>query len=55
MPLGVICGFNRMKQLLKKHPHTVVADILAEKSTLLIVDDARAKLRRAQPPPGLRP
>jgi len=51
VPLGVICGFNRMKQLLKKHPHTVVADILAEKSTLLIVDDARAKLRRAQPLP----
>ena len=51
MPLGVICGFNRVKQLLKKHPHTVVADILAEKSTLLIVDDARAKLRRAQPLP----
>lgn len=51
VPLGVICGFNRMKQLLKKHPHTVVADILAENSTLLIVDDARAKLRRAQPLP----
>ena len=51
VPLGVICGFNRVKQLLKKHPHTVVADILAEKSTLLIVDDARAKLRRAQPLP----
>ena len=51
VPLGVICGFNRVKQLLKKHPHTVVADILAEKSSLLIVDDARAKLRRAQPLP----
>jgi hypothetical protein len=39
VPLGVICGFNRMKQLLKKNPPRVVGEILALSSEALVVNE----------------
>ena len=52
VPIGVVCGFNRMKQLLKKHPPVAtVAAIVAERSSALLVDETRTKIRRAEPLP----
>ena len=52
VPIGVVCGFNRMKQLLKKHPPAAtVAAIVAERSRVLVVDETLGKIRRAEPLP----
>ena len=52
VPIGVVCGFNRMKQLLKKHPPVAtVAAIVAERSRVLVVDETLGKIRRAEPLP----
>lgn len=52
VPIQVVCGFNRMKQLLKKHPPVAtVAAILAERSKSLLVDESKTKIRRAEPLP----
>ena len=52
VPIQVVCGFNRMKQLLKKHPPVpTVAAILAERSKSLLVDESKTKIRRAEPLP----
>lgn len=51
VPLAVIVGFNRMKQLLKKNTHRVVAEILTEKSEALVVNDEGTHVRRANPLP----
>ena len=52
VPIGVVCGFNRMKQLLKKHPPVpTVAAILADRSRALVVDETLLKIRRAEPLP----
>jgi len=54
VPLDVICSFNRMKQLLKKRPHSVVCDVLAELgSALLVSDDAKTAVRRVAPLPDV--
>ena len=52
VPIQVVCGFNRMKQLLKKHPPVAtVAAIVAERSKSLLVDESKTKIRRAEPLP----
>ena len=51
VPLHVIVSFNRMKQLLKKNPPKVVAEILTEKSEALVVNDEGTQIRRATPLP----
>ena len=52
VPIQVVCGFNRMKQLLKKHPPVpTVAAIVAERSKSLLVDESKTKIRRAEPLP----
>ena len=52
VPLAVVCGFNRMKQLLKKHPASVVADVLADLSEgVLVCDDDKTSVRRVVPLP----
>ena len=52
VPIQVVCGFNRMKQLLKKHPPVpTVAAIVAERSKSLLVDASKTKIRRAEPLP----
>jgi La-related protein 7 len=52
VPIQVVCGFNRMKQLLKKHPPVAtVAAIVAERSKSVLVDESKTKIRRAEPLP----
>ena len=52
VPIQTVCGFNRMKQLLKKHPPVAtVAAIVAERSRVLVVDETLGKIRRAEPLP----
>ena len=52
VPIQTVCGFNRMKQLLKKHPPAAtVAAIVAEQSRVLVVDETLLKIRRAEPLP----
>ena len=52
VPIQTVCGFNRMKQLLKKHPPAAtVAAIVAEQSRVLVVDETLHRIRRAEPLP----
>ena len=51
VPIGLVASFNRMKQLLKKHPCTVVAEILRDTSASLVVSDDNTQVRRRHPLP----
>ena len=54
VPIGVVCGFNRMKTLLKKHPPIeTVAAILREHSEALVVSEDGIRVRRATPLPDI--
>ena len=54
VPIGVVCSFNRMKTLLKKHPPIeTVAAILREHSECLVVSDDGIRVRRTEPLPDI--
>ena len=54
VPIGVVCGFNRMKTLLKKHPPIeTVAAILRQHSEALVVSEDGIRVRRATPLPDI--
>ena len=54
VPIGVVCSFNRMKTLLKKHPPIeTVAAILREHSECLVVSEDGIRVRRTEPLPDI--
>ena len=54
VPIGVVCGFNRMKTLLKKHPPIeTVAAILRQHSEALVVSEDGIRVQRATPLPDI--